>query len=93
MHVARFAGFEDQAHFGSRTLTNQVVVNCGDTEQTWDRSPLLIDATIAQNEEFVAFLNRLRGLLTQFIDRLAKPIRTFGDAEQHTERLALEMRI
>src|SRR6185437_10915230 len=91
MHIARLAGFEDQARFGSRTLMNQVMVDCRDTEQTWDRSPLFIDATIAQNEECVAFLDRLRSLPAQLVDRLAKPIRTFGDAEQHAERLALEV--
>ncbi len=93
MHIARLAGFEDQAHFGSRTLTNEVVVDGRNTKQAWNRRPLLIDSPVAQDQELVALLDGLRGLLAQVVDCLTKPIRPFGNAEQHPKCLALEVRV
>ena len=41
MHIARLTGFEDQAHFGSRTFADQVMVDGGDTEQYLESGPIV----------------------------------------------------
>ena len=63
MHITWFARFQDQPYFGSCTLPNQMVVDGRNTDQTWDRCPLLVHTTIAQDQELVPFLDGMRGLL------------------------------
>ena len=91
MDIARLAGFHRQADFGSRAFPHQVMVHRRDAEQTRNRGVVRIDPAVAEDEELVSFTNRLRGLAAEIVHRRAQPFRAFGDAEQHLQRLALEI--
>src|SRR5215469_180826 len=65
----------------------------GYAEEARNRRPLFIDAAIAQNQKLVALLDCLRGLSAEIVDGGTQTLRTFGDAEEHLERLAFEMGI
>ena len=72
MDVARLAGFEDQSDFRPRAFAHQVVMHRRDAQQARNRRPLLIDPPVAENQKFVALLDRLRRLRAQFVDRRAQ---------------------
>ncbi len=93
MHVARFAGFHDEADFGPRAVPHQVMVNGGDAEEARNRRPFFVNPAVAQDQELVAFFNGLGCLPAEPLDRRSEPLRPLGHPEQHLERLALEMRI
>jgi len=64
-----------------------------DAEQTRNRRPLFIDASIAQDQELVAVFDGLRGLSAHGINSRAQSVGPFGDSEQHSQRLAFEVGI
>ena len=93
MHVARLAGFDDEADFGPRAVAHKVVVDGRDAKEARNRRPFFVDPAIAEDQELVAFLNRLRRLSTEIVDCRPEPFRPLGHLEEHLERLALKMRI
>ncbi len=93
MHVPRFAGLQDQADFGSGAFAHEVMVDRRNAEQARDRRPFLVDAAVAEDQELVALFDRLRSLPAHVVDRGAEPVRPFGHAEEHAQRLALEIRV
>jgi len=93
MHVSWLPGLKDQADFCPAALADEVVVERRDAEQARDRRPLLVHAPVAQNQELVPVLDRLRGLLAEVVHRRAQAVRPFRHAEQQAQSLALEVRV
>ena len=93
MHIARLAGFHDEADFGPRAVAHQVMVDGRDAKEAWNRRPFFVDTAIAQDQKLVAFFNRLGCLSTEIVDCCPEPLRPLGHPEEHLERLALKMRI
>ena len=93
VHIAWLAGFDDEADFGSRAVSHQVMVDGRDTQEARDRRPVFVDTAIAEDQKLVAFFNSLGRLSTEIIDCCPEPFRPLGHPEEHLERLALKMRI
>ena len=56
-------------------------------------APIPHSPAVAEDEELVAFTNRLGCLPAEIVHRRSQSFRTFGHAEQHLQRFAFEMRI
>ena len=59
-HLARLAGLDDQSHLVARLLADQVVVNRGESEQAWNGRVRIVHASIRENQQRVAGLDRQR---------------------------------
>jgi hypothetical protein len=50
MHLARFAGFEDEADFRARAAADQMMMQTGDRQQRGNRRQFRADAAVGQNQ-------------------------------------------
>ena len=69
VHLARFAGFDQQAALVARAFANQVMVHAGDCEQARDRRVLRIDAAIREDQHADAGFDGDAGLAAQLLHR------------------------
>ena len=93
VHIARFAGFHDEADFGPRAIAHKMMVDRRDAKEARNRRPFFVHPAIAEDQKLVALLNRLGSLPAEIVDCCPESLRPLGHSKQHLERLALEMRI
>ena len=93
MHLARRAGFDDQARAGAQALAHQVLVNRRQRQQRRNRDVVAVDAAVGDDDDAVAGAHRVLGLGAQArqarLDRLVAPGHRIGDVELEGLELAL----
>jgi len=78
---ARLARLEDEAYLRPRPGANEMVVDRGNGEQRRDRRLGLVMAAVRQDDDVVAFLDRLAGLIQEGLGGLAQA----GSAARNVE--------
>ena len=83
VHLARLAGLEHEAHARAQALADQVVVQARDRHQRRDRREVLVDATVAQDDDVDLFLlDQAPRHQPQLLHRLDEALLAAAHAEQ-----------
>ena len=93
MHVAGLTGLQDQPDLGPGAFPHEMMVDRRDAEQTGNRRPLFVHASIAQDQELVPFLDGVRRLLAHAVHRRSQSVGSLGHAEKHAQGLTLKVRV
>ena len=78
VHLARFAGLDDDAGAHAQALADQVVVHRRGGQQRRDRDAVLADLAVRQDQDGVVGQHRLGGFLADPGDGLFHPVGAFG---------------
>ena len=85
MDFARFAGLDDQPQEVAEPGPHQVVVNRRRAQKSRDGDPFIVDRTVAEHQDVVAFPARPLGLVTNRVERrthtLGAFVRGIGEIE------------
>ena len=90
VNLARLPGFEDESDLRPRPGPDQVVVDRRDRQQGRDRGIVGVMAAIGQDDDVVAFGDRLRAAVAEFFDRFAEPGAAVGYGEEDRQGDRLE---
>jgi hypothetical protein len=90
MHLARLAGFDDEADRGAQALADQVMVHGRRRQQRRDRDAVRTELAVGQDDDVVAARDRRLGALAQTLDRTLHAGSTFRCGIGDVERLGVE---
>ena len=79
MHLARFAGLDDETHLRARLLAHEVVVHGRGHEQRRDRRAVGVGETVGEDHQVRAVGDRLAHLRAHVVDRHAQSFAALGD--------------
>ena len=79
MHLARFAGLDDEPDARARLLAHEVVVHRGGDQQRGNRRVLGVGVTVGEDDEVRAVGDRLAHLRAHVVDRHAQAFAAVGD--------------
>ena len=91
MHLARLAGFDDEADRGAQAGADQMMMHGGAGEQRGNRNPVRARHAVGQDDDVDAFAHRAFGARAEFVEHLLQPGRAEAGMEGGVERARLEM--
>ena len=71
MHLARFAGLDDEADRGAQAAADQMMMHGRRREQRRNRNAIRPDHAVGQDDDVIAAVHRLLGALAEAVQRLA----------------------
>ena len=90
MHLARLAGFDDQADRGAQALADQVMMHRRRRQQRRDGDAVRADLAVGQDDDVVAAGDRRLGALAQPLDRRRHAGRALVGRIGDVDRLGVE---
>ena len=93
VHLARLAGFDDEADRGAQAGADQVVMHGGAGEQRGNRNPVRARHAVGQDDDVDALADRGFGARAEFVEHLLEAGRAETGMEGGVERTRLEMRV
>ncbi len=93
MHLARLAGFDDEADRGAQAGADQMMMHGGAGEQRGDRNPVRARHAVGQDDDVDALADRGFGARAEFVEHLLEPRRAEAGMEGGVERARLEMAV
>ena len=93
MHLARLAGFDDDADRRAQADADQMMMHGGAGQQRGDRNPVGAGHAVGQDDDVDAFAHRAFGARAEFIEHLLHARRAEAGVEGGVERPRPEMRL
>ena len=90
MHLARFAGLDDEADRRAQALADQVMMHGRGREQRRNRNAIGTDHAVGKDDDVVAAVHRRFGALAQALQRVLHAGRALLDRIGDVERLGVE---
>ncbi len=90
MHLARFAGFEDQTDLRARAAADEMVMQTGNRQQRGNRRERRADATVGKHDYICAVNNGLVRRVKNNVERVSQTFCAVGDLEQNRQRDVLK---
>jgi hypothetical protein len=85
VHFAWFAGLEDEADFRAFALADEEMVQTRYRKESGESGVIVIDATVAEDEDVHARIDLQAGLTAKLIKRLFETFRALGGVEENRQ--------
>ena len=89
-HLTDLAALHNQCRLHTLTHTNQIVVDCRDSQKTGNRSVCLVEVAIAQDDVVHTFIDTLLSFLAEIVECLAKSAFTLRYLKENGQLLGVE---